>query len=1008
MCQPVVFNLQLQKLEFAKTFATMSSPEAAKFEVDLDSDATEPGDLAGPSVDSAPDSETQAPSDDAELDADHEQEAETVHELEQVNSEEEEEGQNDDDVEDDDVEDDDDDDDDDAPRKRRRKLRRNQFLDVEAEVDDEEEDLEDDEDELGRDDGFIQEPDAEDLEGAEEPIHRQVDRRRETEITEEEAERLADEYREKYGRSAANKYRGDSGVVPQRLLLPSVHDPSIFGINCRIGKEKEAIRALLRKKINLQYGPNPLEIFSAFQRDAFPGRIYVEARNQKAALQACKGVVHLFSQSKILLVPIKEYPDLFRVRKSQDTELVPGAYVRVKRGKYAGDLAVVENLSENGLEVQLRLVPRLDYGRAPIIDTASGQSKRKRATATDRPPQRLFSASDAGQYDARNLQRRGQNSYVYAADTYENGYLIKDFKLTLISTEGVNPTLEEITKLTNAKDEGIDLQSLSESLRRDTKTQAFQPGEMVEVTQGEQAGLRGRVTDSSGDIVSIVGTEGNEGVKVAVPSGLLRKYFVVGDHVRVTAGNYKDDTGLVVQRSKDKVTLLSDLSQTEVTVFAKDLKTASDIGGSNVIGQYALHDLVQLNAQTVGCIVDIERERVKVLAQDGQIVAITPSAIVGKITSGREVATDKVGRQIEVGDKVREAGGERREGTILRIYHQFAFLQNRELTENLGIFVNRVHHLMTVQTKNARDERGLDLSKMNPNAAAGAPMSMAPPPARSNFNARRILGQKVAIGAGSSYKGLKGTVRDVNDTAAQIELEARNKIITVDVTKLLFKSQNGGALIPFRDYISRPSGGLRTSMPPPRTPRHAAGAQTPAWASNNNNNGGRTPAWAGSGAGGGRTPAWAGSGASGGRTPAWGGAGSQTPAWNSGSRTPAWNASGGQTPAWNSGSRTPAWNAGSRTPAWNADGGRTPTWNADGSRTPAWNSNGGTTPGDSGPGYYSAATPGVGGSGVYESGPTPGASGPYATGRTMGVVATPAAWGDDGDDDVPKYEPESP
>lgn len=999
----------------------MSSPPE-KFEVDLDSDATEPGDFEGPTVDSAPDSETRASTEDVELEAEHEEEAEALHEAEDVKADEDEdEEENLDDEEDDEVDDDDDDDDEDdddddrAPRKRRRKIRRNQFLDVEAEVDDEEEDLEDDEDELGRDDGFIQEPDAEDLEAGQEPIHRQVDRRRDTEFNEEEAERLADEYREKYGRSAANKYRGDSGVVPQRLLLPSVHDPSIFGINCRIGKEKEAVRALLRKKINLQYGPNPLDIFSAFQRDAFPGRIYVEARNQKAAIQACKGVVHLFTNSKLLLVPIKEYPDLFRVRKSQDAELVPGAYVRVKRGKYAGDLAVVENLSENGLEVQLRLVPRLDYGRAPVIDTASGQAKRKRATATDRPPQRLFSASDAGQYDPRNLQRRGQNSYVYAADTYENGYLIKDFRLTLISTDGVNPTLEEITKLTNAKDEGIDLQSLSESLRRDTKTQVFQPGEMVEVTQGEQAGLRGRVTGSSGDIVSIVGVEEHEGVKVAVPSGLLRKYFVIGDHVRVTAGNYKDDTGLVVQRSKDKVTLLSDLSQTEVTVFAKDLKTASDIGGSNVIGKYALHDLVQLNAQTVGCIVDIERERVNVLAQDGQVVAVTPSAIVGKVTSGREVATDKVGRQIEVGDKVRESSGERREGTILRIYHQYAFLQNRELSENLGIFVNRVHNLMTVQTKNARDERGLDLSKMNPNAAAGAAASMAPPPARSNFNARRILGQKVAIGGGSSYKGLKGTVRDVNDTAAQIELEARNKIITVDVTKLLFRNQSDGQLIPFRDYISRPSGGLRTSMPPPRTPRHASGAQTPAWASNNGG-GGRTPAWAGSGGGehGGRTPAWAGSGASGGRTPAWGGAGSQTPSWNSGSRTPAWNASGGQTPAWNSGSRTPAWNAGARTPAWNAEGGRTPAWNAEGGRTPAWNSNGSRTPGGagSGPSYYSAATPGVGGSGVYESGPTPSASGPYAPARTPGVVATPAAWGedagDDDDDDVPKYEPESP
>lgn len=845
----------------------------------------------------------------------------------------------DDDEEDDDEEDDDEDEG--KPRKRRRKSKRNQFLDVEAEVDDEDEEELTDDELLEGEEGFIQ-SDNEDV-GR---IDSSTQRRRHAELTKErftgeDAEKMADEYRERYGRSST-AYRGDTGVVPQRMLLPSVNDPSIFRVNCRIGKEKEAVRAIQRRLQNMSSRP---DVFSCFQRDAFGGSLYIEARNQSAVIKVCNGIPNIFT-NRLLLVPIKEYPDLLRARKSKEVELVPGTYVRVKRGLYAGDLALVENLSESGLEVQLKLVPRLSYGRSVLDST---DMKRKRGA--DRPPQRLFNASDAKQLDPKNFLRNGAAQYTYNNEDFSHGFLIKDFKLSAISTDNVSPTLEEITKLTsNSEDGGLDLQALSESVRKDMRVQNFQPGESVEVTRGELMGLKGKVRSANGDIVAIVGTEDQyKGMKVNVPTEHLRKYFSQGDHVRVTAGNYKDDTGMVVHREKDKVTLLSDLSKTEITVFSKDLKMASEIGGSNILGKYTLHDLVQLNAQMVGCIVDIEREQVKVLAQDGQVLTVAPSSIVMKVTSGRQVATDHNGRQIEPGDTVKESVGERRQGTILHLYHQFVFLHNREITENLGVFVNRVSNVVTISTKGARDEKGLDLSKMNPMAVNNR-VSQPPPQQRSFVNTRRLVGKKASIGPGSQYKGLTGLIKDVNDTTARIELEARNKIIAVDVTKLLFEGPNK-TRIPYGDFIRGPSFRPPTNMGPPQIP-----------------SGSRTP-WGGSGS----------------KTPTWGGAGSRTPSWQSGSKTPAygaWNDSGNRTPAWNSSNRT-AWNDGSRTP-WGGSG-----WDRS-APTPS--------------AYGSSATPGVS-SVPYESAPTP-----YATAKTPAAVATPAAWGgeEDNEDDEIKYEPATP
>ncbi len=44
----------------------------------------------------------------------------------------------------------------------------------------------------------------------------------------------------------------------------------------------------------------------------------------------------------------------------------------------------------------------------------------------------------------------------------------------------------------------------------------------------------------------------------------LRKYFVVGDHVRVIAGRHEGETGLIVRIEPNLAVLLSDLALHEV------------------------------------------------------------------------------------------------------------------------------------------------------------------------------------------------------------------------------------------------------------------------------------------------------------------------------------------------------------------------------------------------------------------------------------------------------------
>ena len=540
------------------------------------------------------------------------------------------------------------------------------------------------------------------------------------------------------------------------------------------------------------------------------GYVYVEARRQADVLAALEGIMNVYPRSNIVLVPIKEMPDLLRVTKSE--QLYPGGYVRLKRGKYAGDLAQIDEVETNGLEASLRIVPRLDYGQnednnAPMVDgNIRGEvQKRKRAGAVGlnnagvRPPPRLFSDVEAKKKHSKHLQPMSmldKKHWTYLGDTYVNGFLIKDVKIQHLITENVNPTLEEVTRFTAGAEDGtenLDLSALAQTLKKGTASESYLPGDVVEVYEGEQSGVVGKAVAVRGDIVTIGVTQGDlQGQRIEVPQKGLRKRFKEGDHVKVIGGSrYRDEVGMVVSIQKDTVTLLGDLSLQEITVFSKDLREASDSGVAGGLGRYDIHDLVQLDPATVGCVTKVDRESLRILDQNGSTRSVMPSQISNKIERRRHaVATDRNGSEIRTDDTVREVGGEQKMGVILHIYRSFLFLHNREQTDNSGISVVRATNVNTVAAKGGRvaqgSSSGPDLNKMNPALMRNGANGNTPMPPPRSFGRDRALGQTVTIRRGP-YKGLLGIVKDTTDREARVELHTKGKTITVPKDTLGFK-----------------------------------------------------------------------------------------------------------------------------------------------------------------------------------------------------------------------------
>jgi len=330
----------------------------------------------------------------------------------------------------------------------------------------------------------------------------------------------------------------------------------------------------MRKAVDLEFTARPLKILSAFQRDNLPGMIYVEARSQAQVQQALQGLVGVFPSRGITLVPIEEMAPLLTYKKKENP-IIPGAWVRIKRGKYAGDLAQVVDITENGEEVGLRFIPRIDMN--PKDDIAGADKKRKKfgsgLSVNTRPPQRFFNVEEIIKvYGRKSVAHRPKtNSYVFQNDTFKFGYIEKDIRTTGIQTEDVNPTLDEITKFMKQQDGDDNAAQVDLSVIADASRKAaiivLQPGDHVEVFEGEQTGVHGIVKSINDDIVTML-AEGLDldgtTVEVEVPARSVRKKFKPGDHVKVMAGKNVDETGLVVSVVDNVVTFLSDMSLQEV------------------------------------------------------------------------------------------------------------------------------------------------------------------------------------------------------------------------------------------------------------------------------------------------------------------------------------------------------------------------------------------------------------------------------------------------------------
>ncbi|XP_017695075.1 PREDICTED: transcription elongation factor SPT5, partial [Lepidothrix coronata] len=405
-----------------------------------------------------------------------------------------------------------------------------------------------------------------------------------------------------------------------------------------------------------------------------------------------------------------------------------------------------------------------------------------------RPPQRLF--------DAEKIRSLGGDVasdgdfLIFEGNRYSRkGFLFKSFAMSAVITEGVKPTLSELEKFED-QPEGIDLEVVTESTGKE-REHNFQPGDNVEVCEGELINLQGKILSVDGNKITIMPKHEDLKDMLEFPAQELRKYFRMGDHVKVIAGRFEGDTGLIVRVEENFVILFSDLT---------------------------MHEPPQ------------------VLNMYGKVVTVRHQAVTRKKDNRFAVALDSEQNNIHVKDIVKVIDGPHsgREGEIRHLFRGFAFLHCKKLVENGGMFVCKTRHLVLAGGSKPRDVTNFTVCGFTPmSPRISSPMHPSGAGQRGGFGAggmsrgrgRRdndLIGQTVRISQGP-YKGYIGVVKDATESTARVELHSTCQTISVDRQRLTTVG-------------SRRPGGLtsaygRTPMYGSQTPMYGSGSRTPMYGS---------------------------------------------------------------------------------------------------------------------------------------------------------------------------------
>jgi transcription elongation factor SPT5 len=691
-------------------------------------------------------------------------------------------------------------------------------------------------------------------------LHEGLDQRRRDEELEElqrsTEQRFGASYNQELREDEAEEERygeEDSGSTLQNRL-PSVKDPKLWLVRCDPQKEEEAVLMLIAKMYKKSKSADRLFIQSAFTTPATKGYVYIEADKEIHVKRAIEGI-RILKWWKIALVPIEEMVDAVSI-KQQKAAVRKSQWVRMKGGLYRGDLGLVVGLEDQGAKATVKLVPRIDYAqlqKEKYNRENDEKSTLKRKHASARPLPKPFDKDQVTELGNTVSKKNGVGNDPYREfDFFKNqkfkyGFLYRTVPVRSLVLDGPPPALEE-KEMFQARvvlgDDGEDEEEVDpmtiDAAQPEKRAANFIKDDRVIVVKGDLKNLTGRVVQVYRGVLTMLPDRKELVEELEFPLDEVRKFFRVGDHVKVINGKYSGETGLIVQiKEKDEtVVVFSDVSTREMRLLSADIIESSEVSqGRDSLGSFELHELVQLNTNELVVIVKVEVGSFKVMTSTGAVHSAKVQDIDKKRTSKFASSLDSQNNTLTVDDVVRVGNGPNRgkQGGIKHIFRQNIYIYSRQEQDNSGIYVAQARHCSLMGQAASHSQAAM----VAQSPRRSGPMETKGGDRRASggvqdFRRDPMLQKEVVIRKGP-WKGYLGIVQVASDKSFKIALQALNKMISVS-----------------RDFVKEKDSAKQEAKGPAAAYGYHAqtpllGSQTPAWS----RDGGMTPARAD----GGMTPA---------------------------------------------------------------------------------------------------------------------------------------------------------
>ena len=601
--------------------------------------------------------------------------------------------------------------------------------------------------------------------------------------------------------------------------LPSLKDPKLFSVRCKIGSEREAAVCLMNKFFSLRGTREEINIFSASALDKFPGFIFVEAHRDFHVKEAIKGL-KILNIMKVKPIPVKEVTQVFSPDASKMTSVEVGQFARMKKGLYGGDLVRVEEVDDSSKKVKIKLVPRLTPGNVNADGFEEAENKIGITDGIDakktalRPPKKLFSAEEFP--DSKPLDcKRGIQVYAYKGLRFENGLLVKTIFINNLDVRDVIPSLEEIQLLQKGESKKEEKEILMERAKKtieDSKLalRNLQKGDKVKIIQGDLKGIQGTVIEVTNEHIKVFPDLEIAREPIVFLPNEITKLFVPGDNVEILSGKYKGITGTIAKVEGNVAHVISQDNTDDMEVLVTNIKYSASVNTTqrdnstlslkmmNNRNNIQKHDLIILNDnKTVGVVTSVLKDSIALIDSEGYQRSVPKIQVLNKLnpqghtknTYGQDIFPKCVVR-------VNDGHHKGKSAVVKHVYTDSLFLFDQSLNQNSGIFVERVNNCYLLGSS-VYDNTKMMARFNNPTLQKAqqelADITLGQNPlddkakikAKQDPKTRRInlIGQTKSIGKGP-YKGMCGMIQSLTGDMVKIELQAMNKCISVPLDYL--------------------------------------------------------------------------------------------------------------------------------------------------------------------------------------------------------------------------------